>query len=212
MSALVIVANRFPVQPPTRGRGPWRTCSPGGLAEALHRALQPVAAPGSGGPVVGQPWGFPTDLGYDLHPVQLDAAIFVATTTGSATRPCGRSTTTSSAHPVPPGLVGCLRPCQLALRRCGRESAPPGAEVWVHDYHLQLVPSFVRERRPDLRIGFFLHIPFPPRTSSLPAVAHRGARRDRWSRSRRLPDAERRVQLLRRGARGSADPTDSEDV
>lgn len=34
--------------------------------------------------------------------------------------------------------------------------------VWVHDYHLQLVPAMLRERRPDLRIGFFLHIPFPP--------------------------------------------------
>jgi trehalose 6-phosphate synthase len=38
-----------------------------------------------------------------------------------------------------------------------------GATVWVHDYHLQLVPKLLRERRPDLRIGFFLHIPFPPR-------------------------------------------------
>ena len=34
--------------------------------------------------------------------------------------------------------------------------------VWVHDYQLQLVPRMLRERRPDLRIGFFLHIPFPP--------------------------------------------------
>ena len=32
----------------------------------------------------------------------------------------------------------------------------------MHDYHLQLVPAMLRERRPDLRIGFFLHIPFPP--------------------------------------------------
>jgi trehalose 6-phosphate synthase len=32
----------------------------------------------------------------------------------------------------------------------------------VHDYHLQLVPALLRARRPDLRIGFFLHIPFPP--------------------------------------------------
>jgi trehalose 6-phosphate synthase len=40
--------------------------------------------------------------------------------------------------------------------------AAPGATVWVHDYHLQLVPSMLRARRPDLRIGFFLHIPFPP--------------------------------------------------
>jgi trehalose 6-phosphate synthase len=34
--------------------------------------------------------------------------------------------------------------------------------VWVHDYQLQLVPALLRQRRPDLTIGFFLHIPFPP--------------------------------------------------
>jgi trehalose 6-phosphate synthase len=36
-----------------------------------------------------------------------------------------------------------------------------GATVWVHDYQLQLVPGMLREQRPDLRIGFFNHIPFP---------------------------------------------------
>ena len=40
--------------------------------------------------------------------------------------------------------------------------AAPGAIVWVHDYQLQLVPAMLRELRPDVRIGFFLHIPFPP--------------------------------------------------
>jgi len=35
--------------------------------------------------------------------------------------------------------------------------------VWVHDYHLHLVPGMVRERRPDVKIGYFLHIPFPGR-------------------------------------------------
>jgi trehalose 6-phosphate synthase len=34
--------------------------------------------------------------------------------------------------------------------------------VWVHDYQLQLVPKMLRELRPDLTIGFFNHIPFPP--------------------------------------------------
>ncbi|HTQ20037.1 trehalose-6-phosphate synthase [Mycobacterium sp.] len=34
--------------------------------------------------------------------------------------------------------------------------------VWVQDYQLQLVPKMLRELRPDLTIGFFLHIPFPP--------------------------------------------------
>jgi trehalose 6-phosphate synthase/phosphatase len=33
--------------------------------------------------------------------------------------------------------------------------------IWIHDYHLMLVPGMVRERMPDATIGFFLHIPFP---------------------------------------------------
>ncbi|WP_305037557.1 trehalose-6-phosphate synthase [Geodermatophilus sp. TF02-6] len=42
------------------------------------------------------------------------------------------------------------------------EVAAEGAIVWVHDYQLQLVPALLRQHRPDLTIGFFLHIPFPP--------------------------------------------------
>ena len=41
------------------------------------------------------------------------------------------------------------------------EIAAPNATVWVHDYQLQLVPRLLRLARPDLKIGFFLHIPFP---------------------------------------------------
>lgn len=37
----------------------------------------------------------------------------------------------------------------------------PGDTIWVHDYHLQLLPALLRERLPQARIGFFLHIPFP---------------------------------------------------
>ena len=37
----------------------------------------------------------------------------------------------------------------------------PGDVVWVHDYHLMLLPGLLRERVPDLPISFFLHIPFP---------------------------------------------------
>ena len=39
--------------------------------------------------------------------------------------------------------------------------ANKGATVWVQDYQLQLVPKLLRELRPDLRIGFFNHIPVP---------------------------------------------------
>lgn len=33
--------------------------------------------------------------------------------------------------------------------------------VWIHDYHLMLLPKMLRNKFPDLKIGFFLHIPFP---------------------------------------------------
>ncbi len=42
------------------------------------------------------------------------------------------------------------------------KTAAQGATVWVQDYQLQLVPKMLRMLRPDLTIGFFLHIPFPP--------------------------------------------------
>lgn len=40
--------------------------------------------------------------------------------------------------------------------------AAPNATVWVQDYQLQLVPKMLRALRPDVTIGFFMHIPFPP--------------------------------------------------
>ena len=39
--------------------------------------------------------------------------------------------------------------------------AEPGDAVWIHDYHLMLLPRMLRDRGLDVRIGFFLHIPFP---------------------------------------------------
>ncbi|KAI9654576.1 MAG: threalose-6-phosphate phosphatase [Alyxoria varia] len=37
----------------------------------------------------------------------------------------------------------------------------PGDFIWIHDYHLCLVPAMLRKRLEDAAIGFFLHIPFP---------------------------------------------------
>ncbi len=44
----------------------------------------------------------------------------------------------------------------------GAREAAPGTKVLVQDYHLQLAPAMLRRMREDVRIGFFLHIPFPP--------------------------------------------------
>jgi len=41
------------------------------------------------------------------------------------------------------------------------EVAEPGDIFWIHDYHLMLLPSMIRERMRSASIGFFLHIPFP---------------------------------------------------
>ena len=37
----------------------------------------------------------------------------------------------------------------------------PGDTIWIHDYHLLMLPEMLRTKRPDAIIGFFLHIPFP---------------------------------------------------
>lgn len=41
------------------------------------------------------------------------------------------------------------------------EIANPGDTIWIHDYQLFLVPRLIRDKRPDVSIGFFQHIPFP---------------------------------------------------
>ncbi len=162
MSALVIVANRLPVQAPGRGRGPW-TRSPGGLAEALHRTLETRGGTWIGWPGGRNATGLPTNLGYDLLPVALDAADLRGYYDGFA-----NATLWPLYHDLirPPVYHRAWWDDYVRVNRrfadAVAETADPGTEVWVHDYHLQLVPSMVRERRPDLRIGFFLHIPFPP--------------------------------------------------
>ncbi len=37
----------------------------------------------------------------------------------------------------------------------------PGDIIWIHDYQLMPLAEMIRKIKPDARIGFFLHIPFP---------------------------------------------------
>jgi trehalose 6-phosphate synthase/phosphatase len=37
----------------------------------------------------------------------------------------------------------------------------PDDIVWVHDFHLMLVPGILKAKNPKIKVGFFLHIPFP---------------------------------------------------
>ena len=46
--------------------------------------------------------------------------------------------------------------CKTVVGQVGPEDY-----IWVHDYHLMLLPGMLREKLPAAKIGFFLHIPFP---------------------------------------------------
>ncbi|MCC5947817.1 MAG: glucosylglycerol-phosphate synthase [Nitriliruptoraceae bacterium] len=41
------------------------------------------------------------------------------------------------------------------------EQASDDALIWIHDYNLWLVPSFIRQIKPDAKVAFFHHTPFP---------------------------------------------------
>lgn len=54
-----------------------------------------------------------------------------------------------------------FREVNWAFAEAAAAEAAPGAAVWVHDYNLWLVPGYLRKLRPDVRISFFHHTPFP---------------------------------------------------
>ena len=54
-----------------------------------------------------------------------------------------------------------FREVNWAFAEAAAAVAAEGAVVWVHDYNLWLVPGYLRTLRPDVRISFFHHTPFP---------------------------------------------------
>lgn len=50
---------------------------------------------------------------------------------------------------------------KLFAERIAKE-ADHGAYVWIHEYNLWMVPAYLRQLRPDVKIGFFHHTAFPP--------------------------------------------------
>jgi trehalose 6-phosphate synthase len=163
-SQIVIVSNRLPVHRVRRGGATaWET-SPGGLVSALTPILQdnPGAWIGWAG-IAGTPPQPFTHEGILNMPVRLSRDEIETFYEGF----CNRT--------LWPLYHDAIRPPEYRRRWWGpyveinRRFAEAAAEavarrgtVWVHDYHLQLAPAMIRELRPDVRIGFFLHIPFPP--------------------------------------------------
>jgi trehalose 6-phosphate synthase len=163
---LVVVSNRLPVDDNVAPDGAceWRR-SPGGLAGALHAILQetPATWVGWNGVAGGEAPELPDIGSLRLRPVALSPDESRGYYEGFA-----NSTLWPLYHDAvePPvfdrGWWETYRAVNRRFAEAAAEVAEPGGAVWVQDYHLQLVPAMIRALRPDLLIGFFLHVPFPP--------------------------------------------------
>lgn len=161
---LVIVANRLPVVRARTGRGQQWTRSPGGLVSALTPIVQRQRGGWVGWTGTTGPAPEPFTLDRIRHfPISLSREQFQAFYNGF----CNGTIWPLYHYAVrePEYHRHWWRPYVRVNKRYAEataKAASNGGIVWVHDYHLQLVPALLREIRPDLRIGFFLHIPFPP--------------------------------------------------
>ena len=161
---LVVVANSLPIRRVERDGGVHWDMSPGGLVSALTPVLRGRAGIWIGWPGRGEGMVVPSrHEGIELCPVPLDDAEYEQFYLGFA-----NATLWPLYHDAirTPTFEREWWYAYVAVNdryaRAVAQAAAPGATVWVHDYHLQLVPKMLRALRPDVRIGFFLHIPFPP--------------------------------------------------
>ncbi|KAB1503024.1 trehalose-6-phosphate synthase [Corynebacterium sp. 320] len=168
-SDFVVVANRLPVDRTTdkkTGEEAW-TPSPGGLVTALRPVLTShdgawVGWPGSTDTVTVEDMPTHEEAGITMMPVNLNAQDFEEFYEGFSN---------GCLWPLYHDLI--VKPSynkqwwkryaqvnQHFANACS-EVLSEDATVWVQDYQLHLVPGMLRARHPKLRIGFFLHIPFP---------------------------------------------------
>jgi len=164
-SDLVIVANRLPVDRVVADDGSvsWRR-SPGGLVSALDPVMRTYDGAwigwDGGSDSTNEPF---VDDGLQLIPVPISADEIEDFYEGFS-----NATLWPLYHDVvaKPSFHREWWDAHVRVNRrfaeATAEIAAEGAMVWVQDYQLQLVPAMLRDMRPDLRIGFFLHIPFPP--------------------------------------------------
>ncbi len=161
----MVVSNRLPVDYEVAPDGveSWRT-SPGGLVTALEPLMRASDGAWVGWPGVADRSFEPFENdGISIVPVRLSQQDLESYYEGFS-----NDTLWPLYHDViaPPRYHRAWWESYVAVNQRFADAAvgaaASGATVWVHDYQLQLVPRMLREARPDLVIGFFNHIPFPP--------------------------------------------------
>ena len=164
-SDFVVVANRLPIDMELQPDGTVVfKRSPGGLVTALEPLLRRNRGAWIGWPGVVDAAEDPiVENGLHLHPVRLDdddVADYYEGFSNATLWPLYHDLIVKPVYERRwwDRYVDVNRRFAEATSR----AAAPGATVWVQDYQLQLVPKMLRSLRPDLTIGFFMHIPFPP--------------------------------------------------
>ncbi|MCH9721330.1 MAG: trehalose-6-phosphate synthase [Actinomycetia bacterium] len=164
-SDFLVVANRLPIdmERQTDGTVDWKR-SPGGLVTALEPLLRRNRGAWIGWPgIVDGPEDPITEEDLQLYPVRLsteDIAEYYEGFSNGTLWPLYHDVVVKPSYHREwwDRYVDVNRRFAEAASR----AAARGATVWVQDYQLQLVPKMLRNLRPDLTIGFFMHIPFPP--------------------------------------------------
>ena len=162
-STFVVVANRLPVQQSYSSGEDWRP-SPGGLASALTSVLQ-----SRNGLWIGWLGGTAaTSAPTDYEGIRIKAVAISPEEYSDFYLGFSNATLWPLYHDAiraPTFHRKWWRAYQDINRRyavAAAEAVALEGTVWIHDYQLQLVPDMLRRMRPDVRIGFFMHIPFPP--------------------------------------------------
>ena len=167
--AVVIASNRLPFTLHRSTEGLERRPSPGGLVSALEPVLLR-----RGGTWVGWPGlelktdeqyhpALEGDEKYRVRPVELDSSDIKRYYHGFS-----NATLWPLFHSMPQYARFDRADFAIYTKVNERfaeaiDSAADGAGlVWIHDYQLMLAPIALRALRPKARIGYFLHIPFPP--------------------------------------------------
>ncbi|AZG46096.1 alpha,alpha-trehalose-phosphate synthase (UDP-forming) [Gordonia insulae] len=160
----VVVANRLPVDKEVLPDGTvrWKR-SPGGLVTALEPILRSQTGAWVGWSGIADSVDNPDIEGVDIHAVPLSTREIAEYYEGFSN---------ATLWPLYHDVI--VKPeyhrewwntyveVNRRFAEATAKAAAHGAIVWVQDYQLQLVPKMLRMLRPDLKIGFFLHIPFPP--------------------------------------------------
>src|SRR5213594_4390852 len=167
MSRLIVVSNRAPVEVERGPRGvQLMTRTVGGLAAALDDALSAqggtwIAWTGAHG--AEELSSEETGLAYPIRAVHLkerEVNDYYAGFANQVLWPLCH-TFPSRVH-VQPRYWNAYRHANERFAAVVQATVAPGDLVWVHDFHLCLVPRLLRMAGIPARVGVFWHVPFPP--------------------------------------------------